>query len=177
MLEIGVALLLTLAALIFVGLTVWAADQMGTQVTDAWARPTAGASTTSSAYMTIANESETDDVLKAAHSPKAKAVEVHQTTMTPDGVMQMRKVEEGLPIPAGGTLSLAPGGAHLMLIGLSEPLHEGDEFPLTLEFAKATPIDVAVRVRTSAPGIEGAPRDDMHEDMQHNMSYEHMHHD
>ena len=91
--EIGIALLLTLAALLFVGLTVWAAEIARIKVADAWARPTIGEGRTSAAYMTIANNSDAGDLLKSARTPKAKSVELHQTTMTADGVMQMRKVE------------------------------------------------------------------------------------
>lgn len=152
--EIGVALLLTLAALIFVGLTVWAAEQFAMKVSDAWARPTVGQSKITAAYMTIANDGDVDDVLRSARSPKVKSVEVHQTTMTADGVMQMRKAEEGLPIPAGGSLVLAPGGAHLMLIGLEDALQAGDEVMLTLEFAKAAPLEVSVPVATEPPGAD-----------------------
>ena len=93
--EIGVALLLTLAALLFVGLTVWAAEIARIEVADAWARPTIGQGKTSAAYMTIANKCDTGDLLKSARTPKAKSVELHQTTMTADGVMQMRKIEDG----------------------------------------------------------------------------------
>ena len=107
--EIGVALLLTLAALLFVGLTVWAAETGRIDVAGAWARPTVGASRVSAAYMTIANKGDTDDLLKSARTPKAKSVELHQTTMTADGVMQMRKVEDGLPVEAGASLVLATG--------------------------------------------------------------------
>jgi copper(I)-binding protein len=162
-LEIGIAVVLTLAALIFVALTVWAADRLGLRVADTWARPTAGESRTTAAYMTIANDGEADDVLRAVRSPKVKAIEVHQTTMTPDGVMQMRKVEDGLPIPAGAALELAPGGAHLMLIGLEEPLKAGDQVTLTLEFEKAAPIEVAVPVKAEAPDMP----EHMQMDMQH----------
>lgn len=100
--EIGVALLLTLAALLFVGLTVWAADLARVEVAGAWARPTVGQGQMSAAYMTIANKGDAGDMLKSARTPKAKAVELHQTTMTAEGVMQMRKVEDGLPVEAGG---------------------------------------------------------------------------
>ena len=51
--------------------------------------------------MTIANKGTTDDLLKSARTPKAKSVELHQTTMTADGVMQMRQVEDGLPVEIG----------------------------------------------------------------------------
>jgi hypothetical protein len=149
--EIGVALLLTLAALLFVGLTVWAAEIVRIEVAGAWARPTVGQGRMSAAYMTIANKGDTDDTLKSARTPKAKAVELHQTTMTADGVMQMRKVEDGLPVEAGASLVLEPGGAHLMLLGLEDALKAGEELVLTLEFANAGAVDVVVPVSATAP--------------------------
>ena len=153
--EIGVALLLTLAAILFVGLTVWAAEMVQIDVADAWARPTVGSGRMSAAYMTIANKSATDDRLKSARTPKAKSVELHQTTMTADGVMQMRPVEDGLPVEAGSSLVLQPGSAHFMLVGLEDALEAGQELVLTLEFAKAGLIDVVVPVSATAPQPAG----------------------
>ncbi len=149
--EIGVALVLTMAALLFVVWAVWAAEAGGIGVTDAWVRPTIGAGRTTAAYMTITNDGNEDDVLQSARSPKAKAVELHKTTMTADGVMQMREVKNGLPIAAGATLELAPGGTHLMVMGLDEALAGGGELPLTLEFAKSGPMEVTVPVRATTP--------------------------
>jgi periplasmic copper chaperone A len=149
--EIGVAVLLTLAAILFVGLTVWAAEDGAIDIADAWARPTIGESRMTAAYMTIANKSGDDDVLKAAHSPKAESVELHQTTMTADGVMKMRKVEGGLPIEAGASVELGPGGTHLMVVGLKDALEAGEKLMLTLEFAKAGFVDVLVPVSATAP--------------------------
>jgi periplasmic copper chaperone A len=154
--EIGVALLLTLAAMLFVGLTVWAAEMAEIEVAGAWARPTVGPSRVSAAYMTIANNGPAADRLKAARTPKAKSVELHQTTMTADGVMQMRQIEDGLPVEAGSSLVLAPGGTHFMLLGLEEGLEAGQNMVLTLEFAKAGVIDVVVPVSATAPKTEGA---------------------
>jgi copper(I)-binding protein len=156
MFEIGVALLLTLAALAFVSLTVWAEDKPSIQVTDAWVRPTIGQSKASAAYMRIANEGGEDEVLMGASSPRVKAVELHQTTMTPDGVMQMRKVENGLTIPAGGSLALAQGGTHLMLFGVEGALKDGEVLTLTLEFAGGGNIDVRVPVATRGPAAAHA---------------------
>lgn len=156
--EIGVALLLTLAALLFVGLTVWAGELARIEVAGAWARPTVGEGKISAAYMTIANKGSVDDRLKSARTPKAKAVELHQTTMTADGVMQMRKVEDGLPVEAGASLVLEPGGAHFMLLGLEDALTAGEELILTLEFAHAGLVDVAVPVSASAPETGGLSR-------------------
>jgi len=149
--EIGVAILLTLAALLFVGLTVWAAEMARVEVTDAWARPSTGQGGSTAAYMIIANKGETGDLLKSARTPKAKAVELHQTTMTTDGVMQMRKIEGAVPIEAGASLVLKPGDTHLMLLGLEDALRAGEEFILTLEFANAGAVDVVVPVSAIAP--------------------------
>jgi copper(I)-binding protein len=154
--EIGVALLLTLAAILFVGITVWAAETGKIEVAGAWARPTIGESRVSAAYMTIANKGAGADLLKSARTPKAKSVELHQTSMTAAGVMQMRKVEDGLPVEAGGELALAPGGTHFMLLGLEDALEAGEELVLTLEFAKAGWVDVVVPVSATAPDTTAA---------------------
>jgi copper(I)-binding protein len=156
LIEIGVALLLTIAALLFVGLTVWAVEAGRIDVADAWARPTIGQSRTTAAYMTIANRSDRDDVLRSARSPKAKSVELHQTTMTADGVSQTREVKGGLPIPAGGSLVLAPGGTHLMVLGLDDALGAGDKLALTLEFKHAGPVDILVPVSATAPATSSS---------------------
>ena len=154
--EIGVALLLTLAALIFVGLTVWAAETGRISVADAWARPTIGQSGTSAAYMTIANRGKHAEVLKRVRSKKAKSIEMHQATMTADGVMQMRKVKGGLTIDPGASLVFEPGGTHLMLLGLEDALNAGEQLLLTLEFDRAGPVDVLVPVSAVGPKTTSA---------------------
>jgi len=118
--EIGVALLLTLAAIVFVGLTVWAAETGRIDVADAWARPTLGQGRVAAAYMTIANKGKHVDILKRVHTRRAKSVEMRQVTTTPDGIMQVHKLEGGLPIAAGGSVVLEPEGTHLMLVGLED---------------------------------------------------------
>jgi copper(I)-binding protein len=153
--EIGVALVLTLASLVFIGLTAWG-ESARLRVADPWARPTIGEGRTTAAYMTIANEGGGGDVLKGARSEKAKAVELHQTTVTAEGVVKMRKVEDGLPVAPSGSLVLEPGGAHLMVVGLDEALAAGDELPLTLEFASAGAVDVRAPVSAAAPPAAGA---------------------
>lgn len=150
--EIGVALLLTVTALIFVGLTLWAADEFRIRVEEAWARPSGEEATSAAAYMSIANEGDGEDVLERIHSPKAESVEMYRPTVTAGGVMQT-PMAAGVKIPAGGSLVFAPGGVHLMLRGLRETLDEGDELPLLLEFAHAGTIEVKVPVRSSAPAL------------------------
>jgi copper(I)-binding protein len=155
LIEIGVALVLTLAALLFVVWKVFAAGSPGISVAEAWARPTMEESRITTAYMTITNQSGADDVLTGARSDQAEMIQLHQTSMTADGVMQMREIEGGLPIPAGETVKLAPGGTHLMVMGLGQALDAGGELSLTLEFDKAGAMEIAVPVSASAPGASG----------------------
>jgi periplasmic copper chaperone A len=149
--EIAIALLLTLAALIFVGLTVWAAETGRISVADAWAGPASGADGSMEAYMTIANRGREADVLKRVRTKTAKAVEISQPTLTSDGVLQMRPVEGGLPIEAGASLTFEPGGTHLMLVGLTDALEAGEQLLITLEFDRAGPVDVLVPVSAAGP--------------------------
>jgi copper(I)-binding protein len=151
MFEIGVALLLTLAALLFVGLTVWAEGAGRINIADAWARPAAGGGRMAAAYMTISNIGETGDVLKSARTARAQSVELRQTTTTSDGGRRLRKVDGGLPIEAGGSLVLQPGGSQLMLVGLKDALEADEKLMLTLEFQRAGAVDVLVPVSATAP--------------------------
>lgn len=148
--EIAVALLLTLAALLF-AFRVWA-EEGALRVSGAWARPTAGQGT--AAYLTIVNAGKEEDVLESASTPKAKSVELHQTTMTAEGIMQMRPVKDGVTIDARKTLELKPGGMHFMLGGLDGGLEAGDTLPLTLEFAKAGAVQVEVPVKAQGPDVQ-----------------------
>lgn len=154
--EIGVALLLTLAAIVFVGLTVWAAETGRIDVADAWARPTLGQGRVAAAYMTIANKGKHLDILKRVHTRRAKSVEMRQVTTTPDGIMQVHKLEGGLPIAAGGSVVFEPEGTHLMLVGLEDALEAGEDVILTLEFAHAGAVDVRVPIKASTPATANA---------------------
>lgn len=151
LIEIGVALVLTMAALLFVGWKAWAAEP-AISITEAWARPTIGEGRTTAAYMTITNGGDTDVVLEAVTSPKAESVEIHETKMSEDGVMQMRPLAEGLSLAAGATATLKPAGMHVMVMGLKDALPEGSELPLTLEFEGSDSLEVAVPVKKSAGG-------------------------
>jgi hypothetical protein len=82
--------------------------------------------------------------LISAASPAAK-IEIHEMTML-DGVMMMRPVEGGLVIPSGASVTFAPGGNHLMFIGISAPFNEGGHVPAALMFEKAGKIDVTFDV-------------------------------
>jgi hypothetical protein len=112
------------------------------EVNNAWAGATPGKAENGVAFLTI--QSPTADRLVSASSPVAKKAELH--TMSMQGmVMKMRPIT-GLDIPAGQPVTLKPGGEHIMLMGLNQPLHEGQSFPLTLDFEKAGPRIVTVTV-------------------------------
>jgi hypothetical protein len=111
-----------------------------------WARATPAGALTGAAYMTLENKTNAADHLTGVSSNVAAQVQIHEMAVV-DGVMQMRQVAEGLPIPAGGSVILKPGSYHVMLIGLKRPLVAGETFPLTLTFANAENISITVPVQ------------------------------
>jgi copper(I)-binding protein len=115
-----------------------------------WTRA-AGQGGTGAGFLAISNRGAAADRLVAASSPVARVTELH--THVRDGeVMRMRPVEE-VEIPAGQTVTLQPGGLHLMLIGLNQPLRQGEAVPLTLRFARAG--EVRVELVVEAAGARG----------------------
>jgi periplasmic copper chaperone A len=122
---------------------VLAADD-GVMVHDAWARASAGASSTGVAYVTLMGGAVADSLV-AVSTPVAATAEVHETT-NDNGVMKMRPVGP-VPIPPGQMVTFAPGGTHIMLTGLKQKLVAGESFPLTLTFAHAAPVTLDVQVR------------------------------
>lgn len=119
-----------------------------------WARATAPKQTVGGAY--VALTSPVDDRLMGASSPAAGHVELHEMTMDAS-VMRMRELKGGLPLPAGKTVTLAPGGQHMMLVDLRGPLTAGQVIVLQLRFEHAAPVELEVPV---APvGASGPHRD------------------
>lgn len=110
-----------------------AADGGAITVSDARVPVPAGAN--GAAYLTLANDGEVADRLTAAATDAAEAVEIHETSLD-DGSMAMRQVDS-VEVPAGGTAVLEPGGLHLMLVGVTTDLEDGDTVTLTLTFARA----------------------------------------
>ena len=113
-----------------------------------WARATPNQAQSGAAYLTIV--SPTADRLTGVSSPIAKKVELHTMSMA-GGVMRMRPLT-ALDIPAGHDVTLGPGGAHIMLLGLTQPLREGQSFPLTLSFEHAGPRQVTVVIEKAGHG-------------------------
>jgi copper(I)-binding protein len=102
-------------------------------------------------YLTITNTGPSDDRLVGGSSPVSARLEIHEMSMS-GGVMKMRPVTGGLVIPSGQTVTLRPGGYHIMLIGLKSPLRLDDRFTATLQFQKAGPVRVEFHVQTPPNG-------------------------
>ena len=110
-----------------------------------WARATPPTAPSGGGFLTVTNTGTTADRLVSATSPAAGQVQIHEMKM--DGtIMRMRELENGLEIPPGATVALAPGGLHLMMMGLKGPLKEATRVPVTLVFEKAGKIDVELSV-------------------------------
>ncbi|MBC9925939.1 MULTISPECIES: copper chaperone PCu(A)C [unclassified Leucobacter] len=128
-----------------------ASEHAGAALEQAWAK--SGAGDMSAAFGTLVNHGETPLTLVGAETTAASSVELHEMAMV-DGAMVMRKLSGDFDIPAGGSRELAPGGEHLMLMGLTAPLLPGDEITVTLQFSDGTTLDVVVPVRDTAGADE-----------------------
>ena len=135
-----------------------------------WARTSPAMATAGAVYVEITNAGGVDDALvDVSVDPSVAArAELHETTAaeptddtdddgmgegsgtTMGGMMEMRPVEE-IPVPAGGSVSLEPGGYHIMLLELAAPLEVGATIEVTLTFAEAGDLVLEAEVRDSAP--------------------------
>lgn len=130
------------------------------QVDHPWSMPLPPVSANGAAYITIENKGTEVDRMVGASSPIADVVEVHEHVHE-NGLMKMQQVEGGLELGSGEKVSFAPGGLHLMLIGLRAPLVEGQEFPLKLQFEHAGELEVVVQIGNSGDGEMGHSGHDM----------------
>lgn len=119
------------------------------QIKHPWIRPTPPGAPTGGGYATLVNTGSTPDRLLGGSTPAAGRLEVHEMSM--DGsIMRMRKLDNGVAIPPGGTVELKPGAYHFMLIGLKAQLKVGDRVPAVLRFEKAGEVKVEFTVETPA---------------------------
>jgi copper(I)-binding protein len=123
-------------------------------VSGAWARATPPGVSVGAAYLTITGGS-TSDRLVGATTDRASMVQLH-TVEESNGVAAMRQVD-GVAVPAGKQVALAPGGTHIMLMGLNGPLLAGETFPLQLRFENAGEQVVQVAVRAADEPGPAAP--------------------
>ncbi len=117
-----------------------------------WSRPTPPGAAVGVAYLTIMNTGALPDRLIGASTPISAQAQLHATRDV-GGTMQMRRVSV-LLLPPGKTVLIAPGGLHIMLLGLKKPLIGGTRFPLTLRFEHAGSLTVEITVRAAPHRID-----------------------
>jgi len=113
-------------------------------VENAWARATPGGAKTGAAYMTLVNAGAAADRLLGATTSVADKVQFHKDEEE-NGVSRMRQLQT-VELAPGATIVFKPAVMHIMLVGLKQPLKEGQTFPLALEFEKAGKVEVTVSV-------------------------------
>lgn len=132
------------------------------ELVDLWTRATPPRAAVAGGYVTIVNHGTVPDRLVAVSSPQAAVGEVHEMKVE-DGVMTMRPLEGGLPIPAGATVTLGPGGYHMMFMELSAPFAADGKVPVTLTFEQAGTVETFLHVEPiGAPGPAGDAHDEGH---------------
>lgn len=113
------------------------------QATGALCRPTPAGRQMTGCYLTLT--ATADDRLMSVSSPAAGRTEIHESRIE-SNMMMMQELKSGLPLPAGQPVELKPGGNHIMLLALSEPLEAGDTVALTLTFASSSPVEITAAV-------------------------------
>ncbi len=109
-------------------------DASSLTITDTWAKAADEGMT--AAFGTVTNSADRDITITAARSDAASAVELHEVV---DDVM--RPVEGGFTVPAGGSLTLEPGGLHLMFMGIPQPIIAGDDVTVTLALSDGSELE------------------------------------
>jgi len=112
-------------------------------VSDALCRPTPNGRDATGCYLTLTASQA--DRLVSVGSPVSGLAQIHEMK-TENGMMMMGELKDGLALPAGEAVSLAPGGNHIMLLQLKQPLAAGEQVPLILTFEHAQPVGVRAAV-------------------------------
>jgi copper(I)-binding protein len=128
------------------------------EITHPYATPSVPGAATGAAYFAaLGNTGTRPDKLLRATTPVAATVELHSMIVDAQGVMRMREID-GIDLAPKATIRMQPGmGFHLMLVGLKQPLKEGDSFPMSLQFERAGKVEVKVVVQR--PRAQGGMAD------------------
>ncbi|KAA6182699.1 copper chaperone PCu(A)C [Thiohalocapsa marina] len=135
--------------LLMLGLVAAPAFAGDVSVAEPYARAVPPGQPNSAVFMQLTNASQADRALVSAASPAAETVELH-THRLEDGMMKMRRIAQ-IDLPAGETVSLQPGGLHVMLIGLRQPLQPGDAVEVTLQLDDGSDLSLRAPVRKIMP--------------------------
>ena len=120
------------------------------QVADATCRPTLNGRDVTGCFVTLT--ASRDDRLVSVSAPLAGMAQVHEMKIE-NNMMKMAELKDGLPLPAGEAVSLKPGGNHIMLMGLKQPLVAGEQVSITLNFEHAQPL--GIRAVVAQPPLAG----------------------
>ncbi len=130
----------------------------GIHIENAYARIAPGGSS-GAVYLEIVNHSAEPDRLTGVASAAAQKVEIHTSEQDAAGVMRMVPLPEGLAVEGHGTRLLQQGGEHVMLMGLTQPLADGDSFKVELTFERGEVIEVEVTVDNARAPAAGGDHD------------------
>ena len=144
----------------------------GLMASDVQVRATAPGMMATGGYLTIHNHSDKAARLVGVAADFATKAEIH-SMVHENGVMKMRPLPEGIEIPAGGTVKLAPGGLHLMLMGLTQILQAGQMLEVELTFASGQTLRVPAYVKR--PGEISVGKDEMPTGHGHSDNQTHSH--
>ena len=142
-----------LAMAILLGVSATSALAADVEVKDAWVRGTVTGQKATGAFLEITSKSGA--TLVGAASPVAGVSEIHEMKMD-GGIMKMRAVER-LQLPAGKPVQLAPGGYHVMLLNLKQPLKRGDSVALTLQVETPGKKVEAVQIKAEVRDLAATP--------------------
>lgn len=126
-------------------------------VSNGWTRATPPRAVAGGGFVTITNHGSKDDILVSASAAVSGKAELHEMSVV-DNIMKMRHLPGGVPIPAGETVELKPGGFHVMFLDLKAPLKKGDTLNVSLTFEKAGTVEVPFtieRIGAKAPAHAG----------------------
>jgi uncharacterized protein YcnI/copper(I)-binding protein len=126
-----------------------------------WTRATAGGAKVGAGYLTIRNQGTAADTLVSVETTVAGKSEIHDMTVSDEGVMRMRRLDGGLDIPAGGSVELKPGGMHLMFLDLKQPLVANARVKVKLVFKSGAAAEIELPVRPLG-GSDGGHHDHSH---------------
>jgi len=121
------------------------------EITKAWLRATPPSAMAAGGYLMITNNTGVDDALVGVEFSQAGKSEIHEMKMN-NGVMEMRPHEEGILIPAGDSVTLKPGGFHLMFMGMKSQLKDGQNYKIGLKFTNFGTVEVVFPVLSMGKG-------------------------
>ncbi|MGO3886441.1 MAG: copper chaperone PCu(A)C [Mycetocola sp.] len=135
-----------------------AAEQL--TVTDAWVKSAEDGM--SAAFGELSNTGDSEITLVSVTTPASSDVELHETVENESGAMVMREKSGGFSIGAGDSLDLEPGGNHIMLMGLNDPILAGDEVTFELEFSDGSHTQFSAPVKDYSGANENYEGGDEH---------------